>query len=172
MDIQTIERRRRTMQIPREQLCRIAGLSNEAYRQNVSGQKQARPATIAKLNRALDRFHVGYAQEAGELAPHATYKACVILAALYLEADPKNAINSVPSRRATADPVWMEAARARRLGIWIANQFFGFSQADLGRAAGVPRQTIHETIKDIELEIETDPGLARLCRQIERVFEP
>lgn len=167
------------MQIPREQLCRAAGISSRTYRNGLAGVAPY-PSTVAKLNRALDRFNTGFAKEAGDLAPHAAFKMALVVAAFYLDQGARTeaglqrmrlALNSRPSQKANADPEWHRAAIVRRLAIWLANGFLGFRGADLGRAAGCTRQNVSEAVKAIEDGRENDPALNRICSEIERVFE-
>lgn len=166
-----IERRRQAMNLTREDLCRASGVSRRTYGYAVNGEVEPYPSTLAKLNKGLTRYRIGFAEEAGEIAPHAAFTGCVLLAAFWLKTDQRAALNADPGRRATADPAWQQAAKARQLGYWIANQFFGFAQSDIGRAAGVSKQAVQNAIKAIEIERDEDPELNRICSEIERVFE-
>lgn len=159
------------MKVPKHRLCVIAGVAPRTYDYAVAGETRPVQSTVAKLNLALDRFRTGFGKEAGELAPHATFKACLIIASFYKDADARTVLASIPGRKATADPEWLDAARTRQLAYWICNGFFGMREADIGRAAGVTKQAVSNAIAAIMDGRDTDPELDRICRQIERVFE-
>lgn len=166
-DIAAIERRRRTMQISTEDLCAAAGYDRSTYRRAMRGDIAVRPATLAKLNMALKRFQIGFAGEASKIAPHAAFRACVLLVAFSTGADARAALESDPARRATADPIWLAAARTRRIAFSIANQWLGFSISDVARAAGVTKAAVSAAIRELEDLRDQDPGLDRLLNRIE-----
>lgn len=152
-------------------LCGAAGLSRESYRKHLGGMCAPRPATLARLSTALNRFKLGFGAEARDLSPFATYRACLVIAAFAMKADPRAVLASDPSKRATLDPKWMEAARVRRVGLYIASQFLGFSGADLARAAGMSRQNVSKAVKELYDERDGDAGLDRVLSELERIFE-
>lgn len=154
------------MGITIEKLASAAGLTERGYRFCRDGLRQPGEATISALNTALSRFKMGFGGEAGQLAPHAAFKACLVLAAFYLKSDARAALASVPSRRANADPVWAQAADVRRLALWIANGQLGFGVSDLARAAGVTKQAVSAATRGVE----DDPDMDALRREIEEVF--
>ncbi len=170
-EIQTIEARRRAMKIPATSLCSAANVALRTYQDGRDGKKQPRAATLARLNAALTRFRVGFGAEAGQMAPAAAYKACLVLAAFLMGAEPRAVLGSDPGKRATLDPRWREAARVRRVGIYIANQFLGFAQADLARAAGVTKQAVNSAVRELYDERDRDAELAALLNRLEEIFE-
>lgn len=169
----TIERRRRTLRISTVRLCGSAGVGRQTYRDALAGLYAPRPATLAKLNHALHRFQIGFAGEASKIAPHAAFKACIILAAFSAgdewDKKAKSALAADPARRATADPAWLSAAHTRRIAFAIANQVFGFSISDVARAAGVTKAAVSAAIREIEDGRDTDPALDRLLNRIEEI---
>jgi transcriptional regulator with XRE-family HTH domain len=171
-EIQTIERRRKAMGLSRERLCASASVGRETYRAALNG-RPAKAATLARLNDALRRFRIGFAGEASAIAPKAAFAGCLVFATFALDQvnpfqSARAALTSDPSRRATSDPAWLRAARIRQLGYWIANGCMGFRTSDIARAAGVTKQAVSSGISDVE----DDPELAAVCRQIEEVFQP
>lgn len=174
MTFEQIEARRAQMNIPISRLCAAAGYDNASFHEVRNGRKQAQPSTLAKLQLALKRFQTGFGGEASAIAPHAAVKGCIALAAFYLGADIRAALKADPSRRATANAEWMQAAQVRRLGLWIANQWFGFKQADLARAAGMTKQAVQAAVSELEWERDREGGdnrdLDRVMRRIEEDF--
>jgi hypothetical protein len=176
-DITTIERRRRTLRISTVRLCGSAGVGRQTYRYALAGLYAPRPATLAKLNHALHRFQIGFAGEASRIAPHAAYKACVILACFLADKDDwdkkaKIALGADPARRATADPVWLAAAHTRRVAFAIANQVFGFSISDVARAGGVTKAAVSAAIPELEDLRDHDAALDLLLNRLEEVVRP
>lgn len=171
--ISTIEKRRQTMQIPIEKLCAAASYDQRTYHRATLGEVTVRPATLAKLNHALHRFQIGFAGEASQIAPHAAFKACVILAAFAAggewHARAKSVLSDDPGRRATADKTWLANAHIRRIGFSIANQVFGFSQSDVARAAGVTKAAVSQALGEIEDLRDHDPALDQLLNRIEEI---
>ncbi len=168
--MKSIETKRRLMNIPTSRLCAAANVGKETYREALLGRTAPSPATLAKLNTALHRFRIGFAGEASKIAPHAAFRACVLVAALYTGADAKRALNSDPSRRATADPLWLAESKVRRLAFSIANQWLGFSISDVARSAGVTKAAVSSAIKELEDLRDTDAQLDRVLNQIEEIF--
>lgn len=161
-----IETKRIAMRISIEKLAGAAGLSERGYRFCRDGLRAPGAVTIGKLNTALKRFGTGFGGEAGQLAPHAAYKSCLIVAAFYLKHDARAALGSDPARRATSDVAWMKAADVRRLALWIANGQLGFGVSDLARAAGLTKQAVSAATRGVE----DDPDMDALRREIEEVF--
>lgn len=170
MDIAAIERKRRQMNIPVSSLCATAGIGRRTYDYVLGGRSQPTPATMAKLQRALGRYRIGFGGEAGQLAPHSTFRAVQVLAAFHLKVDARQAISADPARRATMDRDWRQAAKVRRAALYITNQFFGFTQSDLARAAGMTKQAVSAAIKELEDERDEDAALKALLDELEEVF--
>lgn len=157
------------MKIPVTRLCSAAGIGRTTYREALLG-RPIMAATLAKLQLALKRIHIGFGGEAEGISPKAAFSGAMVIAANYMKADAYKALNSDPSRRATANPEWLRAAQVRKVGYWIANGCMGFRTSDIGRAAGVTKQAVSNAIADVETERDRDPDLDRICREIERVF--
>lgn len=170
MDIATIEQRRRQMRLTVTSLCATAGVAESHYYRLMARQHSPRASTISRLSMALHRYRIGFGAEAGELAPHAALKVTMVLAAFCLKADARAALDADPARRATSNAEWMEAARVRRVAIYIANQFLGFTQSDLARAAGVTKQAVYTGITEMEDERDNDAALKALLDQLEEVL--
>jgi len=156
------------MKIPVTSLCAQAGVGRQTYLDAVAGLCEARPATIAKLNLALQRFKLAYGGDSGPLTVRAAYTGALLLSALMLKGDARDAIFSDPARKATGDPQWMQAARVRRLAFWISNYLMGFRVSEIGRAAGLTKQAVSKGIT--EVSDDPDPDMQRVCKELERVF--
>lgn len=76
---------------------------------------------------------------------------------------------SDPRRRATADDAWMEAARIRRITIYIACVHLGLRQADVARAAGMSRAAVCGALKDVE-DLRGDPHVQTVIGAFEEAF--
>lgn len=170
MDITAIEARRQALNLPATRLCAAADVGRQTYQDALRGRSRPTPATLAKLNAALNRFRIGFGGEAGAIAPHAAYKACLLLAAFATNADAKAALEAQPGRRATSDPVWLAAARTRRIAFSIANQFLGFNISDVARAAGCTKSAVSIAIRQLEDQRDHDQELDRLLNQLEEIL--
>lgn len=174
LTFQAIEAKRRAMKISIHSLCSAAGIRQKTYERTRSGATAPRASTLGRLQVALRRFQVGFGGEAQSIAPHAAYKACVVIAAMQMDADARAALEADPGRRATANPAWQRAAEVRRVGYFIANQFLGFTQSDLARAAGVTKQAVSTAVKELEWERDPEGGnnrqLDELLTKLEEVF--
>lgn len=170
MTFQTIETKRRTMKIQLTSLCAHAGVSKRTYEYARSTGREPHPATLAKLNTALNRFRLSFGSEATTLGPHAAFKMCLWQAAKLTGADPKAVLASDPARKATSDAAWMQAAQARQIAFWIATQMLGFRGADVGRAAGVTKAAVSAAVREVEDARDADKQLDRLLKEIEGVL--
>lgn len=169
-EMAAVETRRLAMNLPTTRLCAAAGYDLRSYQKARAGQTTPTPATLARLNTALNRFRIGFAGEAGAIAPHAAFRACILLAAFATDADAKAALTANPGRRATSDPVWLAAAQTRRIAFSIANQFLGFKISDVARAACCTKQTVSKGIRELEDQRDHDAELDRLLSRIEEIF--
>lgn len=157
-------------------LCSAADVGRQTYRDAQGGLSRPSPATLAKLNHALKRFSIGFAGEAGAIAPHAAFKACLLLATFATKpsedwsVDAKAALNADPGRRATSDPVWLAASKTRRIAFSIANQFFGFKISDIARAAGCTKAAVSAAIQELEDQRDHDAQLDALLTRIEDIL--
>lgn len=162
------------MKLSIHSLCSIAGVRQKTYERTKAGVTEPRPATLGRLQTALNRFRIGFGGEAADIAPHAAFKACVVIAALQMQADARSALDANPGRRATANPEWQRAAEVRRVGYFIANQFLGFRTSDIARAAGVTKQAVSSAIRELEWERDREGGnnrqLDELLSRLEEIF--
>ena len=69
-------------------------------------------------------------------------------------ADIQTVLDQEPARRATEDPVWLQAAHLRRAALYLAYIMFPLTQARIGRIAGLKKASVSLAIKEIELERE------------------
>lgn len=162
-----IEAKRKTMRLTRKALCQAAGVSERHYGSWLSGARQPRASTIARLNAALHRFKVGVGAEAGELAPASAYKVTLVLVAFAMNADARAALDAQPGKRATFDPVWKQAAHCRQIAYSICNGSLGFRTSDVARAAGVTKSAVSMAIRDLSMARDNDPALDSVMNRLE-----
>ena len=165
-----IDLKRRKINLSAANLCATAGINQRTYETCMAGRYSPRATTLAKLKRALALHMKGFGAEAAQLAPTAALHATIALVAYKMRVDPREVLQADPSRRATMDDEWNRAAKVRRAALYVANQFFGFAQSDLARAANMSRQGISQAIKQLEDERDTDPVLKVLLDELEEVF--
>lgn len=151
--------------MPLTDLCAWAGVGRQTYIDARAGVSTPTPSTLIRLQTALKRYHVGFGGEAGAVAPYAACKAAIVLAALYLDEEPRAALN-VPHDPTGSTAAARETARTRHLGMWIANQILGFRVADVARAFGSTKQNVSTAIS----KVNNDEGFADIRAKIEGVF--
>lgn len=144
------------------------------------GQKPLTTLTVNRLRLAVDRLKRAARQEAGEretdgVTPHKSSVAAqyrLALATVQAVTGMKAAavLEQEPGKRATADPDWLAAAHARRLALYIANQYLNISQADLGRAARMTKSAVCQAIAELE-DIREQDGIRELLELVEGAFQ-
>ncbi|GCA49280.1 hypothetical protein KGO5_01723 [Sinorhizobium sp. KGO-5] len=101
----------------------------------------------------------------------AQYRIAVSFVALAAGVKPSFILDAEPSRRATADPQWLRAARLRRIALYIANQYLHVDQADLARAASMSKANVSITMKQVEDDRQNDPEIEAIITAVEGAFE-
>lgn len=137
--------------------------------------KRIHKGEVKLTNHAAGRIKLAIARvkrgerNSGEDTTSSSYRLAVAYVALFLQVKPADILASEPGRRATADKVWLQAARARRWAIYIANQYLGVRQAELARAARMSKAAVSIAMNEVEDE-RGDQQLEQLLITVEGAF--
>ena len=166
-----IEAKRMAAGISVDQLVAAAGLTARGYLAALAGRRTPRPTTIGKLRLALSRLaRVQSSQDdLSRLVASAYHAALALLCdrAGILTAD---VLRHDPTRRATANREWREAARMRQRAIALVNQGLDLPQSELARALGLTPAAISLAMRDVEDARHDDPSLDRMMDELERLL--
>lgn len=99
-----------------------------------------------------------------------SYRLAVALVAHKAAVQPGFILSADPSRRATADELWMRATRLRRLAIYITVTYLDIPQADMARALGVSKATVSLLLKELGDERER-PEIEAALAYVEEAFQ-
>lgn len=145
-----------------------------------TGIKPLTPSTIRRLQLAIselkrmqkqaDRERDTDGRTPWQSRSAAQYRLCISFVASAAGVLPRFILDADPGRRATADPLWLRAARLRRIALYIANQYLHIQQADLARAASMSKANVCKALQDIEDE-RADAEIARILAAVEGAFE-
>lgn len=151
-ELQQIERRRMALNVSRTDLAAAAGMAVTYYSGFlIAGRRQPRASTLARLNTALDNLRKRRGRsDGGDFALTVAFRLALVVAAHALGHDPLQAQDADPARRATSNPDWMKAAEVRRLALYLLVSECGFTKTAVGEAAGVTKQAVFETCKNLE----------------------
>lgn len=142
-------------------------MGRNTYYEALAGAHCPAPATLARLRAALERAgRPAHGNEA--LRDRAAWRAALAIASERLGLAAAAVMASDPARKATADQVWMQAARARQLAYWLANGMLGLTTSEIGRLAGVTKQAVSVGIR--KTEDSTDPQIVAARARLEEVF--
>jgi len=147
---------------------RMAGLHPRYIARLRSGEITLTLTTARRIQLAISRLKRSESN-ADSALPSACYRLAVAYVAHARGRTPDFVLASDPGKRATADPVWREAAQLRRWAIYIANQYLNLPQAELARAAGMSKAAVSYAMNDVEDE-RGDPELERLLAAVEGAF--
>jgi len=129
---------------------------------------------IAELKRQ-ERLHTKEKATDGkrpwESRSAAQYRMAIAFVAHAADVKPSFILEADPARRATADPLWLRAARLRRIALYIANQYLHVEQADLARAASMSKANVSYAMKDVEDDRQSDAEIEAIIRAVEGAFE-
>lgn len=154
-----------------QQVERLTGFSWGQFRRLYQGTSKPKLHHIQRIRLVLSRIRSGDAAESGEepQSEATLYRVAIMMAAQTSTMKPSDVLAHDPARRATADPAWMEAARVRRLAIYIAHNYFGVPQASLARRAGMSKAAVCTALQDVE-EARDEQQLDALMAPLEEVF--
>lgn len=133
-----------------------------------NGEFKLTPNVASRIKLAIGRLKRGE-KNPGEDMTSGSYRLAIAYVALHLQMKPEAILAADPGRRATADKEWLEASRARRWAIYIANQYLGVRQAELARAAGMSKAAISIAMNDVEDE-RGNKDLELLLQAVEGAF--
>ena len=162
-----IDRRRRRQAVSVSELAAEARIKRAAWLHAMSGRSVMRPATLARLDRALARLGnrdravddrcaiVLYRLLCGLFAPVAGAPLAVVQAM---------ALDFTAER--PFDVAWLSASKARRLAIYALAVEYGLGNATTGRAVGCSRQAVHKTASEIEDMRGREPAIDALLERL------
>lgn len=154
-----IERRRKEIRVTIAALCAAAGIHNDTYEDARAGRSKVRPATVARLEQALDRFAVGYAEKERRTIGEAYLRELIIDIAKRLGIDPEAALAQDFTSENTNDVIFMQNCHVRRCAIYLMVEGMGFGKAAVARIVGVSRQAVHKMGFAIEAKRQRDASL-------------
>jgi len=166
-ELAIIEARRIELGVTITALERAAGLATRHYYKLLRGVWPASPATLARLKMALQQARKGVAapDRPAKLAEIA-YRTVLALAAREIGTWAGAAQVSDPSRRATQDPAWVEAAEARELAVYLLHCGCGISQTDVGAVAGMTKQAVSQAVQRIENRADEGSAFAAMVERL------
>lgn len=154
--------------IPEGAVERLAGFSRGFLYQVRTGRRALSRPMEARARLAISRIRRGDAAPNGETAA-AGYRLALSIVAAHAGVAVKIILDADPARRATADPAWLEAARVRRLALYVAHIYLGIAQAELARAANMSKAAVSIAMNDVE-DLRGEPETERLLAAIEEAF--
>lgn len=163
------------------EVLRAAGLAAR-YLYNIRcGYRPLTPKTMKRIKLAIAELKRQRRMEAKERATDgkrpwesrsaAQYRMAVSFVAFAAKVTPAFILDADPQRRATADPLWLRAARLRRIALYIANQYLHVDQADLARAASMSKANVSITMEQIEDDRQIDAEIEAIITAVEGAFE-
>jgi hypothetical protein len=162
------------------EIMRIAGFGPR-YLYNIrSGYRSVTPRTLSRVALAIDRLKRAEKQDAGEretdgATPYkssvaAQYRLALALVASVTGQRVGDILDADPNKRATADAVWLRASQARRLALYVANQYLNVPQAALAKAARMTKSAVSIAMKELE-DMRDQPDVARVLDLVEGAFQ-
>ncbi|MEO2037853.1 MAG: hypothetical protein ABGW90_04010 [Martelella sp.] len=149
---------------------RAAGMARQTLWRIRTGRRDLTACAAGRFRLAIKRVSRGDGDAEGHEAAAAYYLAIAYVARQF-DVRPAEVLSSDPGRRATADPRWASAARARRWALYIANIYMGISQARLARAAGLSKAAVSMALNALEDDRDT-AEVEALLADIEGAFAP
>jgi hypothetical protein len=149
-------------------VCRLAQLHPSYFSRLRAGEFKLTIKNANRIRLAIARLRRGD-NNVDDALPSACYRLAVAYVAHARGRTPDFVLSADPGKRATADPIWMEASQMRRWAIYIANQYLNLPQAELARAAGMSKAAVSYAMNDVEDE-RGDPALEALLAAVEGAF--
>ncbi|WDZ77928.1 hypothetical protein PWG15_05335 [Ensifer adhaerens] len=164
-----------------DEVLRAAG-AGARYLYNIRyGYRPLTPKFVNRIKQAIAEVKRQRRMEAREKATNgkrpwesrsaAQYRMAIAFVAHAADVKPAFILEADPARRATADPLWLRAARLRRIALYIANQYLHVEQADLARAASMSKANVSYAMKDVEDDRQSDAEIEAIIRAVEGAFE-
>lgn len=164
--------------IPEEQILRTAGMCtrhlNKVRRGDFELTKKAEKRirlAITRMKRIKAAGHVDDEERApAPQGVQVNYRLALALIEAQGGVPAQDVLVQDPGKRATADPDWMKAAGARRIALYIVNQYCNVTQAELGRAVGMTKSAVHLAIREIT-EMRDQAEVARFLHVLDGAFQ-
>lgn len=142
-------------------VARHAGVGSGWLRNVSAGRRPLKKSTFDLVERAfhdLEKDKPGISDEEG----FRLYRLALALVIRHADehlpdlagADIQTVLDQDPARRATEDPVWLQAAHLRRAALYLAYVMFPLTQARLGRIVALSKAAVSLAINDIEKDRE------------------
>jgi hypothetical protein len=159
---------------------RVAGFGSR-YLYNIrSGYRPLTPRTVTRLqlalaqlkrNRSIEKRGRQVASQFPERgAALRSYRLAIAMVAQSAGVKPAFILDADPAKRATADPLWLRAARLRRLAIYIAITYLDISQSEMARAVGVSKGTVCALLAELGDERD-QPEIEAALSYVEEAFQ-
>ena len=174
-----VERAIQRSGIPEGEILRAAGMCTRHLNKVRRGDFALSARGVNRIKLAIDRLRRAERQEAGEretdgATPHkssiaAQYRLALAIVHAVTGLKATHVLDQDPGKRATADPEWLAAAQARRLALYIANQYLNIPQAALGRAARLTKSGVCLAIQELE-DMRDHDEVRRVIELVEGAF--
>ena len=137
-------------------LARVAGMSHvQLFRLRSGARKGVNPDTAGRLRLAITRIRARQTEGAPVYA--ALYRSLLVICADHCGVDVAIVHGHDPARRRVMDELWMKCARVHWLARYMMGPGLGVSVSDVARAAGVSKQAVSLSLKEVEL-MRDQPG--------------
>lgn len=150
------------------EILRLAGMEPNYLRRLLDGKFRLTRSAYQRIRLATARAKRLDFAPAGQYAA-ASYRLAVAIVADAHRISPAEILASDPSKRATADPEWLRAAKLRRIALYIANIYLAIPQAELARAAGMSKAAVSIAMNDVE-DLRGNPETEAMLTKIEEAF--
>ncbi|MCT7662346.1 hypothetical protein [Shinella kummerowiae] len=170
----------RTSGYTEAEILRVAGIEPRYLSHVRRGRRSLTPRLVARAKLAIDRLKRAGRRDAAEretdgVTPHkssiaAQYRLALATVQAVTGLKVSAVLDQDPGKRATADPEWRAAATARRLALYIANQYLNIPQADLGRAARMTKSAVCLAIQELE-DMRDHDDVRRALDLVEGAFQ-
>lgn len=138
------------------ELLRRAGVLKETWQDLRAGRREAKPATLSRIERALD----GVTERNPPQIVRAYHRLVMLDLCRQLRV-PASAIEQDMTVQRPRNKAWLQAARINRMAIYIIAVELELKNAELGRAIGCTRQNVKQARDDVEDWREASPKIDR-----------
>lgn len=157
-----IAARRNELGVSTSALIAAAGLYPQTYFMALRGRANTRASTFDALEKALDRFAVGYTPAGRRTIGEKCLRDLIIEISERLGLDPEAVLAQDFSSENTNDAVYMQNCHVRRCATYLMVEGMSFGKAAVARLVGVSRQAVHKTGSAIEKKRERDASLDKM----------
>lgn len=154
--------------IAKNDITRVAGFDHRYLNRLLAQEVKLTRKAFMRVRLAISRIHRRDLAPDGQFAA-ASYRLAVAIVAERFGAQAAEVLAADPGKRATADPAWMQAAKLRRLALYIANIYLEIPQAELARAAGMSKAAVSIAMNAVE-DLRGDSDTEAMLKAIEEAF--